>query len=84
MKDILLGALSAGKNHTGRGGKTGVLKVLIIIRIVDGSLTALSHSERVYMYYPQHFVHCLAKIIECIHSNFRVMFSIYGLNLTIF
>jgi hypothetical protein len=24
------------------------------------------------------------KIIECIHNNFRVMFSIYGLNLTIF
>ena len=25
-----------------------------------------------------------AKLIECIHNNFRVMFSIYGLNLTIF
>ena len=61
MKAILLGALSAGKHHTGRGGKTGVLQVLILIRIVDASLTALAHSERVSMYYPQHFVHCLAK-----------------------
>ena len=47
MKNILLGALSAGKHHTGRGGKTGVLKVLIIIRIVDGSLTALTHSDNI-------------------------------------
>ena len=61
MKAILLGALSAGKHHTGRGGKTDVLQVLILIRIVDASLTALAHSERVSMYYPQHFVHCLAK-----------------------
>ena len=47
MKDILLGALSARKHHTVRGGKTGVLQVLILIRIVDASLTALAHSERV-------------------------------------
>ena len=61
MKDILLEALSARKHHTGRGGKTGVLQVLILIRIVDVSLTALTLSERVSMYYPQHFVHCLTK-----------------------
>ena len=42
MKDILIGALPAGKHHTGRGGKTGVLQVLIIIRIVEASLTAIN------------------------------------------
>ena len=46
MKAILLGALSAGKHHTGRGEKTGVLQILIIIHIVEASQTALTHSER--------------------------------------
>ena len=61
MKDNLLGALSAGKHHSGCGGKTGVLQVLNIIRIVEASLTGLTHSERISMYYPQNFVHCLTK-----------------------
>ena len=84
MKDILIGALPAGKHHTGRGGKTGVLQVLILIRIVEASLTAINQFRKsIYVLFST-FRPLSDKIIECIHSNFRDMFSIYGLNLTIF